>query len=184
MQTEVIISGFGGQGALFAGQILAFTGMDAGLEVTWMPSYGPEMRGGTANCQVIIADDEIGSPVTRHPKAAIVLNLPSLDKFEPMLVPGGVMVVNSSLVNRNPERTDIKWAMVPAQEIAEEIGNRRLQNMVLLGALLQMMPIVSIEALEKALHEHLPERHRKHLKGNLEAIRQGAAYVQGGNSGA
>ena len=179
MQTEVIISGFGGQGALFAGQILAFTGMDAGLEVTWIPSYGPEMRGGTANCQVIIADDEIGSPVTRSPKAAIVLNLPSLDKFEPMIVPGGVLVVNSSLVNRSPERTDIQWAMVPAQEIAEEIGNRRLQNMVMLGALLEMLPIVSLEALEKALDAHLPERHRKHLKGNLEAIHRGAAHVRG-----
>ena len=178
MQTEVIISGFGGQGALFAGQILAFTGMDAGMQVTWMPSYGPEMRGGTANCQVIIADDEIGSPITRRPTAAIVLNLPSLDKFEPMIVPGGVLVVNSSLVNRSPARTDIKWAMVPAQEIAETIGNRRLQNMVMLGALLALLPIVSIEALEKALNDHLPERHRKHLKGNLEAIHQGAAYVR------
>lgn len=179
MQTEVIISGFGGQGALFAGQILAFTGMDAGLEVTWMPSYGPEMRGGTANCQVIIADDEIGSPITRNPTAAIVLNLPSLDKFEPMMTPGGVLVVNSSLVNRNPARTDIKWAMVPAQEIAEDIGNRRLQNMVMLGAMLEMLPIVSMEALEKALNDHLPERHRKHLKGNLEAIHRGAAHVRG-----
>ena len=179
MQTEVIISGFGGQGALFAGQILAFTGMDAGLQVTWMPSYGPEMRGGTANCQVILADDEIGSPVTRSPKAAIVLNLPSLDKFEPMITPGGVLVVNSSMVNRNPERTDIKWAMVPAQEIAEEIGYRRLQNMVMLGALLELLPIVSMEALEAALNNHLPERHRKHLKGNLEAINKGAAYARG-----
>ena len=179
MQTEVIISGFGGQGALFAGQILTFTGMDAGLEVTWMPSYGPEMRGGTANCQVIIADDEIGSPITSKPKAAIVLNLPSLDKFEPMIVTGGVLVVNSSLVNREPQRKDIRWAMVPAQEIAENIGNRRLQNMVMLGAFLQMLPIVSIEALEKSLDEHLPERHRKHLKGNIEAIHQGAAYVRG-----
>jgi 2-oxoglutarate ferredoxin oxidoreductase subunit gamma len=179
MQTDVIISGFGGQGALFAGQILAFTGMDAGLEVTWIPSYGPEMRGGTANCQVIIADDEIGSPVTRHPTAAIVLNLPSLDKFEPMIATGGVLIVNSSLVNRDPTRTDIQWAMVPAQEIAETIGNRRLQNMVMLGAMLQLLPIVSIEALEQALNNHLPERHRKHLKGNLEAIRQGAAFARG-----
>jgi len=179
MQTEVIFSGFGGQGALFAGQILAYTGMDAGLEVTWMPSYGPEMRGGTANCQVVLADDEIGSPVTQHPKAIIALNLPSLDKFEAMVATGGVLIVNSSLVNRDPTRTDVKWLMVPAQEIAEAIGNRRLLNMVMLGALLQLLPVVSLEDLEKALNNHLPERHRKHLKGNLEAIHQGAAFARG-----
>lgn len=179
MQTEIIFAGFGGQGALFAGQILAFTSMDAGLAVTWMPSYGPEMRGGTANCQVIASDEEIGSPLTRHPKAAVIMNLPSLDKFESQVAPGGVMIVNSSLVNRDPQRTDIDWLMIPAQEIAETIGNRRLLNMVMLGALLQKLPFVSLEALEKALDNHLPERHRKFLKPNIEAIRQGAAFARG-----
>jgi 2-oxoglutarate ferredoxin oxidoreductase subunit gamma len=170
MQTEVVFAGFGGQGALFAGQILAFTAMDSGLDVTWIPSYGPEMRGGTANCQVIIADDEIGSPFTRLPKAVIAMNLPSLDKFEPMVAPGGVLIVNASLVNRDPKRKDIEWLMIRAQDIAEAIGNRRLLNMVMLGALLQ-----------KAINDHLPERHRKHLKGNLEAIHQGAAFARGEN---
>ena len=102
MQTEVIFAGFGGQGVLFAGQVLAFAAMDAGHDVTWMPSYGPEMRGGTANCTVVIADEEIGSPTVKHPKAAVVMNLPSLDKFEPLVSPGGVLIVNSSLVNRDP----------------------------------------------------------------------------------
>ena len=179
MQTEIVFSGFGGQGALFAGQILAFAAMDAGKDVTWMPSYGPEMRGGTANCQVIIADEEIGSPQTRYPTAAVILNLPSLDKFEPLVVPGGVLVVNSSLVNRNVSRTDVRAIMIPAQEVAEEIGNRRLLNMVMLGALLEALPIITIQAMEQALDTHLPERHRKFLKGNIEAIRQGAAFARG-----
>lgn len=179
MQTEIIFSGFGGQGALFAGQILAFAAMDAGKDVTWMPSYGPEMRGGTANCQVIVADEEIGSPLTRTPTAAVILNLPSLDKFEPQVVPGGVMVVNSSLVNRDVKRSDVKAIMIPAQEIAEEIGNRRLLNMVMLGALLEALPILPPGAIEQALDAHLPERHRKYLKGNIEAIRKGAAFARG-----
>ena len=126
MQTEVIFAGFGGQGVLFSGQVLAFAAMDAGHDVTWMPSYGPEMRGGTANCTVVIADEEIGSPTIKHPKAAVVMNLPSLDKFEPLVTSGGVLIVNSSLVNRDPIRTDITWVMIPAQEIAETIGPRRL----------------------------------------------------------
>lgn len=179
MQTEIVFSGFGGQGALFAGQILAFAAMDAGKEVTWVPSYGPEMRGGTANCQVIVADEEIGSPLTRTPSAAVIFNLPSLDKFEPQVVPGGLIVVNSSLVNRGVSRKDVKAIMIPAQEIAEELGNRRLLNMVLLGALLEALPILPHGAIEKALENHLPERHRKFLKGNIEAIHQGAAIARG-----
>jgi 2-oxoglutarate ferredoxin oxidoreductase subunit gamma len=179
MQAEVIIAGFGGQGVLFAGQILAFAGMDSRKEVTWMPSYGPEMRGGTANCTVVIADEEIGSPTVRNPKAAIVMNLPSLEKYEPMISPGGVLIINSSLVNRGAERTDIKSLLIPAQEIAETIGNRRLMNIVLLGALLQKMPILSLEEIEQALDHHLPERHRRLLPSNIQALRQGAAFARG-----
>lgn len=179
MQTEIVISGFGGQGVLFAGQILTFAGMDAGREVTWMPSYGPEMRGGTANCTVIIADEEIGSPMVRHPKAAVVMNLPSLDKYEPTLAEGGVLVINSSLVNRGATRTDIISVSVPANEIAEKLGNKRLTNMVLLGALLEKLPVLPMSALNDALKNHLPERHRKFLPANLEALRQGAAFARG-----
>src|SRR5512147_656066 len=104
MHHEIIISGFGGQGALFAGQLLAYGALAEGRHVTWIPSYGPEMRGGTANCTVIISDEEIGSPLVRHPRAAIVLNLPSLDKYEGMVSPGGVLIANASLINRGPSR--------------------------------------------------------------------------------
>lgn len=179
MQTEIIFSGFGGQGALFAGQMLGFAAMDAGHDVTWMPSYGPEMRGGTANCTVVIADEEIGSPTIKNPKAAVVMNLPSLDKFEPRIVPGGVLIVNSSLVNREPTRKDITWVMIPAQDIAEMIGPRRLLNMVMLGALLEKLPILSLQEIKSALAAHLPERHKKLLPSNMEALDKGAAFARG-----
>jgi 2-oxoglutarate ferredoxin oxidoreductase subunit gamma len=179
MQTEVIFAGFGGQGVLFSGQVLAFAAMDAGYDVTWMPSYGPEMRGGTANCTVVIADEEIGSPTIKHPKGAVVMNLPSLDKFEPLVVPGGVLIVNSSLVNRNPYRSDITWVMIPAQEIAETIGPRRLLNMVMLGALLDKLPILSLDDVKAALDAHMPERHKKFFKNNVEALDKGAAFSRG-----
>lgn len=179
MQSEVIIAGFGGQGVLFAGQILAFAGMDQGKEVTWMPSYGPEMRGGTANCTVVIADEEIGSPTVRNPKGVLVLNLPSLEKYEPLVAPGGVLIINSSLVNRSAVRTDIDSLLIPAQEIAETIGNKRLMNIVMLGAMLQKLPILSLEAIEQALDHHLPERHRRLLPSNIQALRQGAAFARG-----
>jgi 2-oxoglutarate ferredoxin oxidoreductase subunit gamma len=179
MQTEVIFAGFGGQGVLFAGQVLAFAAMDAGHDVTWMPSYGPEMRGGTANCTVVIADEEIGSPTVKYPKAAVVMNLPSLDKFEPLVTTGGVLIVNSSLVNRNPSRKDITWVMIPAQEIAETIGPRRLLNMVMLGALLEKLPILSMHELKAALTAHLPERHKKLLPSNIKALDKGAAFARG-----
>jgi len=179
MQTEVIFAGFGGQGVLFSGQVLAFAAMDAGHDVTWMPSYGPEMRGGTANCTVVIADEEIGSPTVKYPKAAVVMNLPSLDKFEPLVTSGGVLIVNSSLVNRNPIRTDITWVMIPAQEIAETIGPRRLLNMVMLGALIEKLPILTMSDIKAALNAHMPERHKKMFKSNAEALEKGAAFARG-----
>lgn len=177
MQTELIIAGFGGQGVLFAGQVLAYAALDEGKVVTWIPSYGPEMRGGTANCTVIISDDEIGSPLVRNPKAAIVLNLPSLDKYEPLIGPGGVLVANASLINREPQRLDITTVFIPANEIAESLGDKRLTNMVALGALLSQMPVLSVEAIEKALENHLPERHRRLLPVNFKALRRGADFA-------
>jgi 2-oxoglutarate ferredoxin oxidoreductase subunit gamma len=178
MQTEIVFAGFGGQGVLFAGQILAYAAMDAKMIVTWIPSYGPEMRGGTANCTVIVADEEIGSPLVLNPKAAVVLNLPSLDKYEPLVSPGGVLVANASLVNRGTDRKDIDSVFIPANEMAEAIGNKRLVNMIVLGALLNRLPILPIKAIEKALQDHLPERHRKLLSVNFEALRQGAEYAK------
>lgn len=179
MQTEIVFAGFGGQGVLFAGQILAYAGMDSGMEVTWMPSYGPEMRGGTANCTVILADEEIGSPLVKNPKACAVLNLPSLDKYESKVAEDGVLIVNKSLVNREVQRENIESLAIPANEIAESIGDRRLVNMVILGALLEKLPILPITAVKVALDNHLPERHRKLLKANYKALDAGSAFARG-----
>ncbi len=173
MQKEILIAGFGGQGVLFAGQVLAYAAMDLGREVTWIPSYGPEMRGGTANCTVVIADEEIGSPLVENPPAAILLNLPSYDKYEPLMQKGGVLVVNASMVDRGPKRADIITICVAANEIAEEIGDRKLTNMVAVGALLACLPEISLGALKAALKNHLPERHHKLLPSNYAALQRG-----------
>jgi len=178
MQTEIIISGFGGQGVLFAGQLLSYAAMDQGLEVTWIPSYGPEMRGGTANCTVIISDEEIGSPLVRNPQAVVAMNRPSLDKYDPLVKPGGLLIINSSIIDKTSERKDIQVVRVPANEIAEKIGDRRMTNMVIVGALLANLPILPLESLEKALKEHMPERHHKLLPLNYQALREGAKYVE------
>ena len=178
MQTEIMIAGFGGQGVLFAGQVLAYAGMDNGKEVTWIPSYGPEMRGGTANCTVIISDEEIGSPLVRNPRGLIAMNLPSLDKYESTLVEGGSLIVNSSLVNRSIERDDVQHVLIPANEIAESLGDMRMTTIVMVGALLAQIPVLSIEAIEKALEDHLPERHKKLLPLNFEALRAGDKFVR------
>lgn len=177
MQTEVIISGFGGQGVLFAGQVLAYAAMDSGKEVTWIPSYGPEMRGGTANCTVIISDEEIGSPLVRNPKAVIALNLPSADKYESLVAKNGVLIGNRSLIDRPFTRNDINAVQIPANEIAEEIGDRRLTNMVTLGALITLIPVLPMDAIKKALEDHLPKRHQHMLPMNYRALQAGAEAV-------
>jgi 2-oxoglutarate ferredoxin oxidoreductase subunit gamma len=173
MQKEIIIAGFGGQGVLFSGQVLAYGAMDAGKEVTWIPSYGPEMRGGTANCTVVIADEEIGSPLVEHPPLAIALNLPSFDKYEESLQKGGTLVVNQSMVDRGAKRKDIQVILVPCNQIAEEIGDKKLTNMVAVGALLSVLPEISLKDVEKALEGHLPARHKHLLPKNYEALRRG-----------
>jgi len=174
MQEEIIISGFGGQGTLFAGQLLAYAAMDSGYHVSWLPSYGPEMRGGKARCIVIVSDEEIGAPLVRRPSASIVLNIPSMEAFEPEVKPGGVLVVNSSLVPQKSARTDIRVFYVPASDVATELGNIRLANVVCLGALVQAIGVVPLEAVAQALDQHLPERHRKLLGVNKEALNKGA----------
>jgi 2-oxoglutarate ferredoxin oxidoreductase subunit gamma len=176
MQKEIILSGFGGQGIMFAGQILSYAAMDAGREVTWIPSYGPEMRGGTANCTVVIADEEIGSPVVKNPDAALVMNLPSLDKYEPLVKPGGALVINASMVDRPAYRTDITTVAVPCNEIAEEIGSPRLANMVAVGALLECTGVISLQDLETALNNHMPGRHKNLLPKNVEALSRGLEF--------
>jgi 2-oxoglutarate ferredoxin oxidoreductase subunit gamma len=175
MQKEIIIAGFGGQGVLFGGQVLAYAAMDSGKQVTWIPSYGPEMRGGTANCTVVIADDEIGSPLVKNPALAIALNLPSFDKYEPAMRAGGTLVVNESMVDRGAARSDINVILLPCNQIAEQVGDKRLLNMVAVGALLSALPELSVEDVERALGAHLPERHRHLLPKNHEALRRGFA---------
>jgi len=175
---SIIISGFGGQGTLFAGQVLTYAAMDNGYEVTWIPSYGPEMRGGTAHCTVTIADEEIGSALTRNPYAVIALNLPSVDKYEMMIPPGGIMVANQSLMNRNLVRDDITNVLIPASKMAEQLGNTQMANMVAVGALLAHLPVLSVEAIEQALKDHLPARKQKWLPANVEAIRAGFAFAK------
>ena len=172
MQKEIIIAGFGGQGVLFGGQVLAYAAMDTGKEVTWIPSYGPEMRGGTANCTVVIADDEIGSPLVKNPPLAIAFNLPSFDKYEETLATGGTLIVNQSMVDRGAKRTDINVIFVPCNEIAEEIGDKKLMNMVAVGALLTALPELTLKDIEKALEGHLPARHKHLLPKNYEALKE------------
>jgi 2-oxoglutarate ferredoxin oxidoreductase subunit gamma len=178
MHTEIILAGFGGQGIMFAGQILSYAAMDAGKEVTWIPSYGPEMRGGTANCTVVIADEEIGSPVVKNPDAVLAMNLPSLDKYEPLIKPGGVLVINASMVDRPARRTDITAVSIPCNEIAEQIGNPRLANMVAIGALLACMDVLTLVDMETALNNHMPGRHKALLPKNIEALNKGAEFAR------
>ncbi|MCL4369691.1 MAG: 2-oxoacid:acceptor oxidoreductase family protein [Chloroflexi bacterium] len=174
---EFIIAGFGGQGVLFAGLVLAHAGMTAGRNVAWIPSYGPEMRGGTANCTVIISEEEIGSPIVNRPSGAIVMNEPSLAKYAPMVKPGGVIVVNSSLVKSRADRTDIRVLEIPANEVAFELGNDRVANMVALGALLAATEALPMDVVEAALPETLGPSKERFIAPNREALRRGAALV-------
>jgi len=153
MHTEIILAGFGGQGVLLIGKLLAYAGMRAGREVTWMPAYGPEMRGGTCNCTVVLSDRPIGSPITKFPHSLIALNLPSLDKFEDSVRPGGIITVNTSLINRRPRRTDVTVVAVPANEVAIECGNAKAANMVALGAYLGASGITDLELVKVILAE-------------------------------
>lgn len=175
MLDEFLFAGFGGQGVMFAGQLLAYAAMDEGLEVTWIPSYGPEMRGGTAHCLVVVSDRPIGSPLVRNPKAAIVFNGPSFDKYEPLIAHDGLLVVNHSLVARISQRSDLTELRVPATQLASQLGDVRLTNMLLLGAALAARPVLPLDAVRRALEKHLPERRRSLLPLNLEALAQGAA---------
>ena len=178
MHHEIIISGFGGQGALFAGQLLAYGALAEGRHVTWIPSYGPEMRGGTANCTVIVSDEEIGSPLVRHPTAAIVLNPPSFERYEPMMQKDGVLLVNASLISSPPQRSDIRRIDVKANEMAAEMGVAQMANVILLGALVQATGVLKLETLDRVLDEHVSARHRDKLEANKQALRKGAALAQ------
>lgn len=180
METSIIIAGFGGQGVLFAGQLLAYAGMDNGRYVTWIPSYGPEMRGGTANCTIIISDAPIGAPIVSNPDIAVVFNQPSFDKYEPLIKEGGLLVVNSSLVTAVSHREDIDAVYLPANSIAEELGSVKMLNMAAIGALLAVRPILTLEAIGKSLTTHLPAGKAHLAESNQVVLRRGYAYAQKG----
>ena len=172
---DVIMAGFGGQGVMLIGNLLAYAGMDADLNVTFIPVYGPEMRGGTANCTVVVSDEEIGSPIILRPKSIIVLNQPSLEKFQPRLEDGGVQIVNSSLIDKNLiEKGRIRTVALPANDIAHELGSTRMVNMVALGAYIKATNVMPLEAVEKALHHVFAKESL--IPKNVEALRAGYAF--------
>ena len=170
MKKEIIISGFGGQGVLSMGKILAYSGLMEGKEVTWMPAYGPEQRGGTANVTVIVSDDRISSPILSRYDIAIVLNQPSLDKFESKVKPGGILIYDSYGILNPPTRKDIEVYSIHAMDKAAEMKNAKIFNMIVLGGLLHVCPVVTSAGLEKALKKTLPERHHDRSPLNMEAI--------------
>ncbi len=178
MRQEIIVAGFGGQGVLLLGQMLAYAGMLEGKYVTWLPSYGPEMRGGTANCNVVISDQEVGSPLVTEPEYLLALNRPSLDKFEPLLRPRGLLLLNSSLVDRDPVRKDLEVVAIPATQVAQKLGNQRIANMVMLGAFAACSRVVGQESVVQSLEKVLPARRHQLLPLNLEAIEHGARAVR------
>ena len=173
MIDKIILSGFGGQGVMFIGKVLAYAAMEGDLEVCWIPSYGPEMRGGTANCSVIISDEEIHSPVIELADAAIVLNQPSYEKFLPRIKPGGVLVLNSSIVENNKARNDMQIISIPATEIANEMGKPALANMVCLGALVTKLKLLNIDSLQKAMDAVVGKKKPELYEANIEAIKKG-----------
>ncbi|HRR49528.1 MAG TPA: 2-oxoacid:acceptor oxidoreductase family protein [Bacteroidales bacterium] len=180
MKEEIIIAGFGGQGVLSMGKILAYSGIMQGMQVTWMPSYGPEMRGGTANVTVILSDTKISSPLLSKFDTAIILNQQSMDKFENSIKPGGMMIYDPNGIVRKPVRKDIKIYSIDAVEISNELGNSKAYNMVVLGAYLSKKPIVSMENIIKGLKKSLPERSHHLIPLNEKAIKVGMEKVKEG----
>ncbi len=175
---EIIIAGFGGQGVLSMGQIIAYAALKEDKEISWMPSYGPEMRGGTANCIVIVSDSRISSPIITQYDTAIVFNQPSLEKFGPRVKPGGLLLCEQSGVVTPCTRTDIEILQIPAMEEAQKLQKKQVANMIVLGAFLDRRPIVSPENVLKALKEVLPERHHHLLPLNEQALKRGRQLAQ------
>jgi 2-oxoglutarate ferredoxin oxidoreductase subunit gamma len=174
MERSVVIAGFGGQGVILAGKILAQAGMDHGLEVTWLPSYGPEMRGGTANCTVVTSDAPVGSPIVDEPTALIAMNRPSLDKFADQVAPDGTILVNSSLIESAVEQAGVRVISVPLNDLATKIGNARTINMIALGALIKATAIVPLETLKKAMKKAFEDSGKaKIVAVNMQAIEEG-----------
>ena len=177
MKEEIIIAGFGGQGVLSMGKILAYSGLMEDKEVTWMPAYGPEQRGGTANVTVIVSDDRISSPILSSYDVAIILNQPSLEKFENKVKPGGILMYDGYGIANPPTRKDIEVYRIDAMDAAAEMGNAKAFNMIVLGGLLKLKQMVTIDSVVKALRKTLPERHHHLIPMNEEAIRKGMEIV-------
>lgn len=178
MLQEMIFAGFGGQGVLSMGKLLAYAAMKEGKEISWMPSYGPEMRGGTANCIVNISDQQISSPIVNEYDIVVALNQPSLKKFEPKVKEGGILIWESSTIKEPPKRKDIKIYAIPAiEEATNKLKNTKVMNMLLLGVLVKLSPTVKKESLLTALKETLPERYHNLLSLNEKAIKMGMAMV-------
>ncbi len=176
---RIICAGFGGQGVMSMGQLITYAGMIEGKEVSWLPSYGPEMRGGTANCSVTVSNKLVGSPViTNDATCAIVMNLPSLDKFEKDIKSGGKLIVNSSLIDRKIEREDIDIYYVPANDIAIELGNPKVANMIMLGAYLKTEPVVKVDSVIEAFKKVFGPSKEKFIPLNKEAIQRGADCIK------
>ncbi len=173
MMTETILAGFGGQGILFAGKMLAYFGLMDNKEVSWLPSYGPEMRGGTANCSVCISDDAVGSPLVTEPDVLIVMNGPSYDKFINDVKPGGIAIIDSTLIEKKCERTDIKCFYVPSTQMADENGLKGMANIILIGKLVKETGIASDEVIRKALEKIIPPAKAQLIDKNIAAIELG-----------
>lgn len=178
MKNEILISGFGGQGVLSMGKILAYAALMEGKEVSWMPAYGPEQRGGTANVTVIISDDPISSPILSQYDTAVLLNQPSLTKFEPCIKPGGLLLYDPDAICELPKRTDITIRQIPATDTAIEMQNPKSFNMIVLGGILKALPLVQVENILKALRKTLPERHHHLIPMNEEALRRGMEVLK------
>jgi 2-oxoglutarate ferredoxin oxidoreductase subunit gamma len=178
IQFELLCAGFGGQGVMLMGQLLAYAAAMEDKEATWFPSYGPEMRGGTANCQVVISDTPISSPILSHPETVIALNKPSFQKYEPLVCSGGLLLVNSSLNDVKSSRTDLEIYEIPATEMANDLGGTIVTNIVLLGAYLERVPAVRWESVEKVLHKLLSGPKERFLPMNLEALHRGAEMMR------
>jgi 2-oxoglutarate ferredoxin oxidoreductase subunit gamma len=178
MTHEIIMAGFGGQGVMAMGKILAEAALREGKNVSWLPSYGPEMRGGTANCNVIVSEEPVGAPIVTEASAALVLNRPSLDKFEKDVVAGGVLIINSSLIDQKATREDIKVYYVPANEIANEIGTGKIANMVMLGAYLEASGAAKQDTIMEVVTEIFSGKKAQVIPLNKEALQRGAACVK------
>lgn len=178
MHEEIIMAGFGGQGVMLLGKFISEAAMEEGKEVSWLPSYGPEMRGGTANCHVIISDEPIASPIIIESSIVIAMNRPSLEKFEKTLKKDGILIMNSSIIDIEPKRNDIKVFKVPINEIANRLGSQKIINMVMAGALIQITKIVKFDTMKHVFEENLTGSKAKLIDLNLKSMEEGAKYIQ------